>query len=266
MPTSLVATDHLTTGWEPDVPVDYTVLRQFALNSADRNEHLVTSMGGAWHRWEDAVTADLGSPAAFGNQAILLRPVTEADANDLVRRVQGGFSRGHVIFSAWPTPDLRPYGYCLVGHPPFMVRPPGGSAPVRPAELSVVEVTDAASMEACERVFVEGYPVPEVQPFEPGQLFDTRVLGGIARMWVGAVDGHPVATAMAIASRGIVAVENVATLAQARGHGYGAALTATAALSTPDRPSVLIASDDGRPVYERLGFVPMSRFTLWAAQ
>lgn len=265
MSSSLVATEHLTTGWEPDVPVDDTMLRQFVFNAADRNEHLATSMGGTWHRWDDAVTADLGSPAAFGNQSILLRPLTEADAAEVVTRVRGGFSRGHVIFSAWPTPDLRPYGYGLVGHPPFMVRQPGGSAPVRPAELSVFEVTDATSMEACERVFVEGYPVPEVQPVEPGSLFDVRLLGGIARMWVGALDGRPVATAMAIASRSIVAVENVATLPDARGHGYGAALTATAALSTPDLPSALIASDDGRPVYERLGFVSMSRFTLWVS-
>ena len=265
MSSSLTATEQMTTGWDSDVPVDDTLLRQFVFNSADRNEHLATSMGGAWRRWDDAVTADLRSPAAFGNQAILLRPLTESDAGNVMTRVRSGFSRGHVIFSAWPTPDLRRYGYSLVGHPPFMVRAPGGSAPLRPTELSVTEVTDAASMEACERVFVEGYPVPEVQPLEPGRLFDIRVLGGIARMWVGSVDGRPVATAMAIASRGIVAVENVATLPDARGHGYGAALTATAALSSADAPSALIASDDGRPVYERLGFVPMSRFTLWAA-
>jgi len=56
----------------------------------------------------------------------------------------------------------------------------------------------------------------------------------------------------------------VATLPEARGRGYGAALTATAALSQPDLPSALIASDDGRGVYERLGFLPISRFTLWA--
>jgi predicted GNAT family acetyltransferase len=91
------------------------------------------------------------------------------------------------------------------------------------------------------------------------------VLGGIARAWVGAVDGRPVAGSMAFTSRGVVAVENVATLEQARGKGYGAALTATAALSSPDLPAVLIASDDGRSVYERLGFLPISRFTLWVA-
>ena len=46
--------------------------------------------------------------------------------------------------------------------------------------------------------------------------------------------------------------------------GYGAALTATAALSSSDLPAALIASDDGRGIYQRLGFLPISRFTLWA--
>jgi GNAT superfamily N-acetyltransferase len=263
--TSVLTHEHVTTGWEPDVPVDDTMLRQFVFNSADRNQHLAEQTGGTWRQWEDVCLADLQSPAAFGNQAILLCPLTDRTAGDVVARLRDGFAGTHVIFSAWPTPDLRPYGYALVGHPPFMVRPQGGAAPVRPPGLAVEEVANAAAMERYEKVFVEGYPVPELQPYSPGRLFGERLLGGIARVWVGSVDGRPVAAAMAINSRGLIAVENVATLPDARGHGYGGAVTATAALSAPDLPSALIASDDGRNVYERLGFLPISRFTLWVA-
>jgi GNAT superfamily N-acetyltransferase len=242
------------------------MLRQFVLNSADRNRHLAEKMRGTWRQWEDVCLADLEAPAAFGNQAILLCPITDGtQTGDVVARLREGFAGTHVIFSAWPTPDLRPYGYALVGHPPFMVRHQGGAAPVRPTGLVVEEVTDAASIEKYERVFVEGYPVPELQPYSPGRLFGERILGGIARAWVGSVDGRPVAGSMAINPRGLIAVENVATLPDARGHGYGGAVTATAALSAPDLPSALIASDDGRSVYERLGFLPISRFTLWVA-
>jgi predicted GNAT family acetyltransferase len=69
---------------------------------------------------------------------------------------------------------------------------------------------------------------------------------------------------MAFTSRDLIAVENVATLPEARGKGYGYALTAAATLSAPALPAALIASDDGRRVYGRLGFLSISRFTLWA--
>jgi len=42
---------------------------------------------------------------------------------------------------------------------------------------------------------------------------------------------------------------------EVRGRGVGRAVTAAATVVAPDRPAMLISSDDGRPVYERLGYV-----------
>jgi hypothetical protein len=36
-------------------------------------------------------------------------------------------------------------------------------------------------------------------------------------------------------------------------------------LVRPEAPAALIASDLGRPVYERMGYVALVRFTLWLA-
>ena len=41
-------------------------------------------------------------------------------------------------------------------------------------------------------------------------------------------------------------------------------MTWPATLADPDAPSMLIASDLGRPTYERMGNLTMARFTLWA--
>jgi hypothetical protein len=41
-------------------------------------------------------------------------------------------------------------------------------------------------------------------------------------------------------------------------------MTWPATLADADAPSMLIASDLGRPTYERMGYLPMARFTLWA--
>ena len=59
-------------------------------------------------------------------------------------------------------------------------------------------------------------------------------------------------------------VEFISTRESARGRGIGRALTATATVAEPTLPSMLISSDPGRNVYERLGYLPLLRFSLWA--
>jgi predicted GNAT family acetyltransferase len=114
-----------------------------------------------------------------------------------------------------------------------------------------------------ERTLVDGYPLPEMQPHEWGGFYDERVLGGPTRFWVGFVDGHPVATAAAHVASGVNNVEMVATLEGFRGRGYGAAVTWAATTADPSLPAILIASDPGRPVYERLGYTALTRWTMW---
>ena len=64
-------------------------------------------------------------------------------------------------------------------------------------------------------------------------------------------------------AEGVNAVECISTVSSARGRGYGEALTWAATLVDPTLPAVLFASDLGRPVYERMGFLPVSRWTFW---
>jgi predicted GNAT family N-acyltransferase len=55
----------------------------------------------------------------------------------------------------------------------------------------------------------------------------------------------------------------VATMPQARGKGYGGAVTSAAVASAPDLPAILQASGDGQPVYTRLGFQVVTPYTIW---
>jgi predicted GNAT family acetyltransferase len=75
-----------------------------------------------------------------------------------------------------------------------------------------------------------------------------------------------VSVAGAAVNHGIVEVDWVATLPQARGRGYGAALTMAAAGIAPGLPALLLASDAGRPVYQHLGFIDLLRTTMWEVQ
>jgi hypothetical protein len=106
--------------------------------------------------------------------------------------------------------------------------------------------------------------MPELVPLLPGAIYDERALADDRlRLWTGRVEGKPVGVSAAFVAAGITDVVFVATLSEARGRGYGAALTWRAALTEPGQPAMLLSSDLGRPVYDRMGFLPLLRFTLW---
>lgn len=254
-------TEQLIHGWEPGTPAGDSLLRQFVLSAAEVSGWIAERAGGRAQRWDDASAADAGSPVLFDNLAVLLAPAAYVDVDDAVARIVAHYppARHFVLLSPWPTPDLRRHGLELMGHPPFMTRAAGGTAPPLPADLHVVEAADAATLADACAVLGGGFGMP----VDGSPLADPAVLGGPLRVWVGYEGDRPVATAAARVSHGVIDVEAVATLPDCRGRGYGEALTWAATLADPSLPAVLYASDLGRPVYERMGYLTQFRFTLW---
>jgi len=258
----------LATGWERDTPSDDTLVRSFVDGWSDMSEAVALGLGGRVIRDDTLMAADGASPGAYANSAVLLAPLTESSAADTASRLTRFYAEGTggswMLFSATPTPDLRPYGLHLVGHPPLMFRPPGGEAPAPPPGIEIVEVTDDELLVTFERTCIEGYPMPELADAPPPCLLPDAVLTDPAfRMWIGVVDGEPSATSMAHVGDGMSHVEWVSAKEAVRGRGYGAAITWPSTLIRADVPSLLIASDDGRPVYDRMGYLPLTRFTVW---
>jgi hypothetical protein len=259
----------LTTGWEPDVPVDDTLLRRFLFNWVADQEAHAEAMGGRVLRRDDVAATDWGRPAGFFNCAVLLRPFAHDPGRvlDVLDTFYFGEARGTgmvVLASPWPTADLRHEGWRLMGHPPLHLRPAGGALPPFPAGLRIEAVRDVAALRAFEEVVVDGYPVEELQPFSPGALLDEQILADPrARRWVGWEGDRPVSAAAAFVAHGVVNVEFVATVPEARRRGFGEAVTWRAALAEPGLPAMLLSSDHGRSVYERMGFLPLLRWTMW---
>ena len=254
------------TGWEPDAPVDDTIVRQSILNFASMNEAIVGSMGGRTGRHTHVSMTDAGSRCAFLNAAMLLQPMLPGDTAvlDAIEEFYGDTTEGPVtVWSAWPTPDLRAIGWELEGHPPLMMRPPGGASPEPPSDLRVDEVAESTRLDGFTQVVIDGFPIPELQPFRAGSFLDERVLGAGLRLWVGDACDRPVASAAAFVAAGVVGVNFVATLPHERRRGYGEAVTWRATMAEPGLPAVLLASDPGRPVYARMGYLPVMRFSLW---
>ena len=122
---------------------------------------------------------------------------------------------------------------------------------------------DAQELALAERVLVEGYPMPDLEPLGVGDLLGPSILQGRTRVWLAWLDDRPVAVAAAHLHAGVTLVEYVATLPDARGRGAGFAVTWAATSAVPDQPAVLLASDDGRPVYERMGYRAVERWSAW---
>jgi GNAT superfamily N-acetyltransferase len=263
---------HLRAGWELDTPVEDSLLRAFLVNWTLSIE----AQGEPFNArtlWRDGLAAvDVGHPAVGGNVATLLAPLFSEDVGEIVAALDDfyGFASGEstgavYLFSAWPTPDLRAHGWTLVDYQPLMLRPTGGEAPASPPELRIEEVHDKEGLRAFERVIVNGFPIAELVGQGPGAAFKVEMLEDERqRLWVGWEGDQPVSAASAFVAAGVNNVTLVATLPEARGRGYGAALTWRATLADPHLPAMLIATDDGRPVYKRLGYLSLFRFTLWA--
>ncbi|HYV60543.1 MAG TPA: N-acetyltransferase [Acidimicrobiia bacterium] len=261
--------EHLATGWERELPSSDSLLRAYTDAFAQMVADLARAAGGRVHEDDDLVLADAGTPSAYTNAAVLRAPIGESATADTVSRITSFFDDAPggpwLVFSPLPTPDLRPHGLGAVGHPPLMLRPPGGVRRDPPPDLEIVRVDDVATLQTLERTAIDAYPLPELAGLDVGTFMPPSLLDDDRfHFFLGLVDGVPVGTSMAHLGASMSHVEYVTASPSARGRGYGEAMTWPATLADADAPSMLIASDLGRPTYERMGYLPMTRFTLWA--
>ena len=252
--------EHLTNGWEPDAPPDDTLLRRAVLVHARWPVAVATALGVPYRsteRWSGAVIGEVGE---LSNPVVLTQPLAAGDAADLLAEVAELVppTSPYFLLNPWQSPDLTPHGLVLIGHPPLMVRFPGPGPTTEPDGVRVDEATDAETLAIAERVLIEGYPMASAVP---GSVLRPGLLDGTTQVWLGYVDGEPASVACAHRAAGATLVEYVAALPSVRGRGAGAAVTWRATLVDPEAPAVLVASDDGRPTYERMGYLAIERWT-----
>jgi Acetyltransferase (GNAT) domain len=262
---------NLRVGWEPDTPSSDSIVRAFLTNWSNLTAAEIAAHGGQSLIRDDFAAFDVGRPAGFANVVFFLAPFFPEGTDEIVTalddffRFNGGDKTGEVyIFSPWLTPDLRPAGWNLMGHPPIMLRAAGGDLPTIPNGLRIEEVRTEASLHAFEQVAISGFPMEGIASLVPGSIFSPAILNDERmKFWLGWEGEQPVSIGLTRVEEGINHVHIIATVPEARRRGYGAALTWQATLADPNLPSVLIASDDGRPVYEKMGYLTLFRFTGW---
>ncbi len=142
-----------------------------------------------------------------------------------------------------------------------------------PQGFSIREAASESDLYDFKKVFVATYEIPDWA----GQAWvDATLKAGIGqspwRIFVGYLDGEPVATNMLFNGGGVASVYAIATLPSVQGKGIGAAITLKPLLEARDtdgyKYAVLFSTEMGVKVYQRIGFrltdVRINRY-LWRA-
>lgn len=257
----------LATGWDADTPPDDTLVRRFLLHWAACCDAYAQAGGGTTADRGDYRLADLRRPSGYFNSITLLQPMRDG-AGSLLDRIEGDIAGGAgemLLWSAWPTPDLTSRGWQLVGHPPLLARPPASILPAPTSTVEVTRVTTPAQLVDWERVAIEGYPMPELLDAPAGALAAPALLDDPRfGFWSGADDGIPVSISSLFVEHGIAGFALGVTRPEARRSGHWLAHAATRLAQAPDLWTTGIFSDFSRPGAESIGFIPITRFTLWA--
>jgi ribosomal protein S18 acetylase RimI-like enzyme len=127
-----------------------------------------------------------------------------------------------------------------------------------PAGFVIEEISDEVGLAAFRSVLIAGYGIPEVMA---NGWVEAATLAGIGktpwRMYLGRLDGEPVATNMLFNGGGVASVYGVAVVPSARNRGFGSAISLKPLLDAREegyRHAVLFATEEGKGTYARIGF------------
>ncbi len=147
----------------------------------------------------------------------------------------------------------------MVRRMPVMNRPPGRLSTHLPAGVSAGPVTGPDMLAEAERVIVDGFPYPHLQPWTPGRALPPRLLHAPGwQAWLARLDGVAAAAGYTFDDGAALGVYSLATLPEHRRAGLARALLVAMLAAHPARTATLIATAAGRPLYRELGFVTVS--------
>ncbi len=234
--------------------VEENLLTQFELLAASEHVHRLAD--------PDVVAFERDIPFALFNAISGARFEAGTEAQRTAEVADSYIERGRPTLW-WATPStMTPRGDAVLRTRGFVRNPePGMHRPLdRPVTVSLpddLRVDVTAMTPDLMAALAEGFGFPEFV-VEPMLAAFTSIGGDQFAHVVARLDGEPVGGGSLFFSGLTAGIYNIATVEGARRRGIGTAVTGTLINVAMDRgctDAVLMASDMGRPTYERLGFV-----------
>ena len=126
-------------------------------------------------------------------------------------------------------------------------------------------VEDSQTLESFGRTFAQANDLPDTNFWESPDLLETPNWD----LFLGRLNGEPVATGLGYTSGGITGLWGIATLPDFRGRGLGSAITWAAVHAGKrwgSRATYLWATEMGFPVYLKMGFRHVENKAIWIFQ
>jgi GNAT superfamily N-acetyltransferase len=143
-----------------------------------------------------------------------------------------------------------------------MIRPAGPLAAVSGPGVAV-DVVGEDRLAEVERLVVEGFPFPWAAG-RPGVVLAPGMTGHPGfEVWAATVDGMPAGGGYAFDDGESVCVYMLAVLPAHRSRGAARALLTAMLAGCPTRPTALVATSDGAPLYRSVGFQEVSTGLWW---
>jgi GNAT superfamily N-acetyltransferase len=178
---------------------------------------------------------------------------------------ESGLTR-RVVEDASGRLELGPHGLEPRFRMTVMVRCPAhaASGPATAPDVHAAVVTRLEDLVAAERILISIFPPPVTAEDPRGRVQPARVLELPGwRLWLGYRGGVPAGAAYTYHDGTSLGVYQVGTLPEHRGHGVARAIVSAILGAYPTDTASLTATDQGRPLYETLGFKPVSAAVWW---
>lgn len=226
---------------------------------------------------EDLAMVDSGLPCDTFNFVCRAR-LTGPTADRRIRETLDFFRITGHPFSWWLTPGYSPADLPAYLEAAGLVSAESELAmalelsqlmvPAVPPSLEIRRVRTQTDLDHYARLSAANWSPPDRNLIDYFQLTGGEFLRPDAAEWLylGLIDGQPVATADLTVGGGVVGLYNISTVPAFRGQGIGSAMTAAPLLearAAGHGTAILQAAPDGVRIYQRLGFEEFGRITEW---